>query len=215
MLVPALAAAGIAVYAGYLNDRNGVEKHLQETSRALSLVVDRQFGQAEALLWALSTSLTLHRKDYAAFDSRARAAIRIPDTWVVVEDEKGQVVNTLLPPGSAPPPTRSRNHWKGASTGTTRISNLFTGLVAKRPAVGIDTLVTTDDGSVLYISIITLADTMSRILIDQDLPPNWIGAIIDRDGTVVARNRDAARFLGHAATPENVRRARAGVGQGV
>jgi uncharacterized membrane protein len=52
LLIPALAAAGIAVYAGYRHDRQEVEKHLQETARALSLVVDRQFGQAEALLWA-------------------------------------------------------------------------------------------------------------------------------------------------------------------
>ncbi|MCC2652886.1 MAG: integral rane sensor hybrid histidine kinase, partial [Microvirga sp.] len=54
LLLPALAAAGMLVYAGYRHDRQAVEKHLQETARALSLVVDRQFGQAEALLWALS-----------------------------------------------------------------------------------------------------------------------------------------------------------------
>ncbi len=74
LLVPALAAAGMAVYAGYRHDRQEVEKHLQETARALSLLVDRQFGQAEALLWALSTSPQLKEKDYAGFDARARAA---------------------------------------------------------------------------------------------------------------------------------------------
>src|SRR5918997_5278945 len=86
LLIPALAAAGIIVYAGYRHDRQEVEKHLQETARALSLVVDRQFGQAEALLWALSTSPQLLEKDYAEFDARARAAIRLPDTWIVVAD---------------------------------------------------------------------------------------------------------------------------------
>ncbi|GGE02974.1 hypothetical protein GCM10011390_22280 [Aureimonas endophytica] len=215
MLVPALIAAGSAVYAGYLNDRTGVEKHLQETSRALSLVVDRQFGQAEALLWALSTSSQLRVKDYLAFDARARAAIRIPGTWVVVEDERGQVVNTLLPPGNALPVLSSRDHWKGAAEGTVRISNLFTGLVAKRPAVGVDTLITTADGSRLFVSVVTRADTMSQILIDQSLPQDWIGAILDRNGTVVARNKDSDRFVGHPATPENVRRVQAGVSQGV
>ena len=67
LLVPALATAGMTVYAGYRHDRQEVEKHLQETARALSLVVDRQFGQAEALLWALSTSPQLKEKDYAGF----------------------------------------------------------------------------------------------------------------------------------------------------
>ncbi|WP_134495939.1 hypothetical protein [Microvirga pakistanensis] len=88
LLIPALTAAGIAVYAGYRHDRHEIEKHLQETTRALSLVVNRQFGPAEALLWALSTSPQLLEKDYAALDARARAAIRLPGTWVVVADDE-------------------------------------------------------------------------------------------------------------------------------
>jgi PAS domain S-box-containing protein len=215
LLIPALAAAGIIIYAGYRHDRQEVEKHLQETARALSLVVDRQFGQAEALLWALSTSPQLHEKDYAGFDARARAAIRLPSTWVVVADDKGQVVNTLLPPGSPLPTVESKNHRKGLTAGTVRISNLFTGLMAGQPTVGIDTLVTTRDGSELYVSINMLASTVSRILQDQGLPPAWIGAIVDRNGTLVARTRDADRFVGKPATPENVQRVRAGVKQGV
>jgi len=215
LLLPALAAGGLVVYAGYRHDRQSVEKHLQETARALSLVIDRQFGQAEALLWALSTSPQLLEKDYAAFDARARAAIRIPGAWITVADDRGQVVNTLLPPGSPLPLINNRDHRKGLTVGTVRVSNLFTGFVAKQPAVGIDTLVTTDDGSELYVSMIMRADTVTRILADQGLPPTWIGAIVDRNGTVVARSRDAEQFVGRPATPENVERVRAEVRQGV
>jgi two-component sensor histidine kinase len=215
LLLPALAAAGLLVYAGYRHDRQAVEKHLQETARALSLVVDRQFGQAEALLWALSTSPQLLEKDYAAFDARARAAIRIPGAWVTVADDRGQVVNTLLPPGSPLPLIDNKDHRKGLTAGMVRISNLFTGFVAKQPAVGIDTLVTTDDGSELYITVIMRAATVSRVLADQGLPPTWIGAIVDRNGTVVARSRDVEQFVGRPATPENVERVRAGLREGV
>ncbi|RDI58055.1 sensor histidine kinase [Microvirga subterranea] len=215
LLLPALAAGGLLVYAGYRHDRQAVEKHLQETARALSLVVDRQFGQAEALLWALSTSPQLLEKDYAAFDARARAAIRLPGAWVSVADDRGQVVNTRLPPGSPLPLIDNRDHRKGLTVGTLRVSNLFSGLVAKQPTVGIDTLVRTDDGSELYISVNMLADTITRILADQGLPPTWIGAILDRNGTVVARSRDAAQFVGRPATPENVERVRAGMREGV
>jgi PAS domain S-box-containing protein len=215
LLVPALAAAGMAVYAGYRHDRQEVEKHLQETARALSLVVDRQFGQAEALMWALSTSPQLIDKDYAAFDARARAAIRLPATWVVVADDKGQVVNTLLPPGSPLPLIESKDHRKGLTPGTVRVSNLFTGFMAKQPTVGVDALVIARDGSELYVNINMLAGTVSRVLADQGLPPTWIGAILDRNGTVVARSRDPDQFVGKPATPENVERVKAGVRQGV
>jgi PAS domain S-box-containing protein len=215
LLIPALAAAGITVYAGYRHDRQEIEKHLQETARALSLVVDRQFGQAEALMWALSTSPQLLEKDYAEFDARARAAIRLPDTWIVVADERGQLVNTLLPPGSPLPVVESKDHRRGLTAGQIRISNLFNGLMAKQPTVGVDAVVLTKDGTELYISINMLAGTVSRILADQGLPPTWIGAIVDRNGTVVARSRDAERFVGKPATPENVERVRAGIRQGI
>jgi two-component sensor histidine kinase len=215
LLLPALAAAGMAVYAGYRHDRQAVEKHLQETARALSLVVDRQFGQAEALLWALSTSPQLLEKDYAGFDARARAAIRIPGAWVSVADDRGQVVNTRLPTGSPLPLIDNKDHRRGLTVGTVRVSNLFSGLVAKQPAVGIDTLVTTDDDSELYISVNMLANTVTRILVDQKLPLTWIGAIVDRNGTVVARSRDAEQFVGKPATPENVERVRTEVQEGI
>jgi hypothetical protein len=78
LLIPALAAAALAIYAGYHNDRQEVEKHLLGTTRALSLVVDRQFGQAEALLWSLAVSPQLKARDYVAFDALAREATRLP-----------------------------------------------------------------------------------------------------------------------------------------
>ncbi|MBQ0822460.1 PAS domain S-box protein [Microvirga sp. HBU67558] len=215
LVIPALAAAGIAVYAGYRHDRHEVEKHLQETARALSLVVDRQFGQAEALLWALSTSPQLLEKDYAAFDARARAAIRLPGTWVVVADDEKQLANTLLPPGSPLPIIPDNTYRKGLVPGTIRISNLFLGTAAKQPAVAVDTLVTTREGSELFVSVIMLAERVSRILADQGLPPSWIGTIMDRNGTVVARSRDAARFAGKPAPPDGVARVQTGVSQGV
>jgi hypothetical protein len=150
-------------------------------------------------------------KDYADFDARARVAIRTPDTWITVADDRGQVVNTLLPPGSPLPLVGSNDHRRGLTLGQVRVSNLFTGLVARQPSVGIDTLVKASDGSELYVSINMLAGSVSRILADQSLPPAWIGTILDRNGTVVARSRDAARFIGMPATTENVERVRAGV----
>jgi len=215
LLVPALAAAALTIYAGYRNERHEVEKHLLETTRALSLVVDRQFGQAEALLWSLAASPQLKARDYSGFDALARAATRLPGAWVVVEEPGQQVVNTRLPRGAPLPQTGTQKHWEGIAPGQVRVSNLFIGLVAKQPSVGVDTLITDGDGSQRYVSIIMPAETVSRVLADQGLPPTWIGAIIDRNGTVVARSRDADRFVGKPATPENVERVRAGVKQGI
>ena len=117
LLLPALAVAAVTLYAGWRHARQEVEKHLQETTRALSLVVDRQFGQAEALLWSLSVSRLLQARDYPAFDALARDAVRLPGAWVVVEEPGRQVVNTRLPPGSALPAVGNQDHWRGIEPG--------------------------------------------------------------------------------------------------
>jgi PAS domain S-box-containing protein len=215
LLIPTFAAAALALYTGYYRDRQEIQKHLLETGRALSLVLDRQFGQAEALLWALAASPILQTKDHAAFDALARRATRLPDAWVVVEEPGRQVVNTRLPPGSALPELQEQDHWKGITPGQVRVSNLFTGVVAKQPTVSVDTLVILDDGSPRYVSVIMPAAVVGRILSDQRLPPTWIGAIVDRNGTLVARSRNPEPFVGRPATMENVQRIQSGVEQGV
>jgi PAS domain S-box-containing protein len=215
LLLPALAAAAMTLHAGYRHDRAEIEKHLLETTRALSLVVDRQFGQAEALIWALSALPQLRTGDYAGFDALARQAMRLPSAWVVVEEPGRQVVNTRLPPGAALPETGSTEYWAGLVPGQVRVSNLFTGLVAQRPTISVDTLVERPDGTRLLVIVIMPAQTISAVLADQNLPPDWTGAIVDRQGVVVARSRDPDRFVGQPATPDNLDRIRAGLRQGV
>ncbi|WP_052002929.1 ATP-binding protein [Microvirga sp. BSC39] len=215
LLIPAFAAAALALYTGYYRDRQEIQKHLLETGRALSLVLDRQFGQAEALLWALAASPILQTKDYVAFDALARRATRLPEAWIVVEEPGRQVVNTRLPPGATLPELPVQDHWKGIAPGQVRVSNLFTGVVARQPTVSIDTLVILNDGSPRFIAVIMPAAVVGRILSDQRLPPTWVGAIVDRNGTMVARSRNPEPFIGKPATTENVQRIQSGLEQGV
>ncbi|KAA2233150.1 PAS domain-containing protein [Salinarimonas soli] len=214
ILVPALCASALMLYAGYRHGRLEVEKHLQETARALSLTVDRQLGQAEALLWSLSASPMLRMGNYAGFDTLAREAVRIPGAWVVVEEDGHQIVNTRLPPGSTLP-SPGTAYRQGVEPGQIRISNLFTGTVAKQPTVSVDILVDVGGGRQRHLSVIMQADTVARILADQALPNGWVGAIVDRNGAVVARSPDHQRFVGRPATGDNLERIKAGVSQGV
>lgn len=215
LLAPAFLAAGLILYVGYLHDREKVEKHLLETARALSLVVDRQFGQAEALLWSLAASPQLQARDYKAFDAFARKAIRLPDAWVLVEEPGRQVVNTRLPPGAILPNLSTQTHWNGHAPGQARVSNLFIGLVTKAPAVALDSLVVSPDGTPQYLSVLMPADAVSHILSDQGLPAPWTGAILDRNGTVVARSHNPDTVVGKPATESTVQRVQAGTTQGV
>ena len=120
-----------------------------------------------------------------------------------------------LPPGSALPAVGNQDHWRGIEPVRVRISNLFRGLVAQSPSVSVETIIRDPDGALQQIAVIMPADRVSQALADQRLPQPWVGAILDRNGTLVARSRDAERFVGRPATPDNVARVRGGVAQGV
>jgi signal transduction histidine kinase len=62
-----------------------------------------------------------------------------------------------------------------------------------------------------YLSVITLARSFDRLLTEQDLPPNWVRTVLDRNGIVVARNRESDRFVGVPGTPDVRRRIREGM----
>ena len=81
--------------------------------------------------------------------------------------------------------------------------------------MSVETIIRDPDGALRQIAVIMPADRVSQALADQRLPQPWVGAILDRNGTLVARSRDAERFVGRPATPDNVARVRGGVAQGV
>ncbi len=202
------------LYSAYGRDREQMERHLAETARALSLVVDRQFGQAEAALWALAASPHLDSGDLDGLDRLARRSVRIPESWFVLEERGRQVVNTLLPRGTALPELENQDYWASASTERPHVSHLFRGTLARQPTFATSLLVERG-GRTFHLSIVTLSKAFDRLLSEQGLPPSWVGAVLDQNGIVVARTREAERFVGSPGTPDVVKRVREGVERGV
>jgi diguanylate cyclase (GGDEF)-like protein len=63
------------------------------------------------------------------------------------------------------------------------------------------------DGEILYsLNIGMQPRQIGEILKRHPLPDGWLVAVIDNSGTIVARTRDAERFVGQKAVPELVER---------
>jgi signal transduction histidine kinase/ActR/RegA family two-component response regulator len=203
---PAALTTALLVNDAYRQQREITHRQLLETTRALSLVVDRQIGQAQTLLEALATSPYLDEGNLAAFDHQARAAIRNGGMRVVLLDmDYRQLVNTVVPFGSGlpvVPPTETGVRWTSMVDSRVKLSNLVMGRLPAQPIFML-TLPVVKDGELRYrLSVVIQADTLNLILQEQRLPPSWIGTIIDQDGIVVARTRDAGRYVGHPATAD-------------
>jgi signal transduction histidine kinase len=81
------------------------------------------------------------------------------------------------------------------------ISDLYIGGMTRRPVLSVEVPIIRD-GKVIYdLSIGLFPERKSAILRQQHLPDAWIAGVIDSMGTIIARSRDEAQFVGQKATP--------------
>ena len=202
-LLPAALAGTLLLAYTYLEERTAAARQLQNTARALSIVVDRQLSQAEALMQALATAPSLLSGDFETFDRQARAANPIPGSWIVLRDTTGaQRVNTRLPPGAELPHDRGvREQISSLVAGGPHVSNLIATSNSGKAVFGIDIPVSRD-GAVAYdLAIVIPPSIFDQIFTEQRLPENWIGIIVDRDGVLVRRSYKGDETTGREVLP--------------
>ncbi len=198
LVFPAAIAGILLLTYTYSKDRAAATYQLQTTARALSIVVDRQLGEAMELGQALSTAPSLTEGNFEAFDRQARIADSIGGSWVVVRDVDGrQRVNTRFPPGAAlPTETETALQRRDRVLRGAYVSNLI--ISADSPGSRVAVVVPAlRDGRFIYEVDIALRPAgLDRIFRDQQLPPQWVGVIVDRDGIIVRRSRDPDNSVG-------------------
>src|SRR3954464_15042383 len=87
VLVPAILAGALGIAFVYAEERGVNQRSLQETSRAMALIVDRELATREVLLKALATSPALARGDFAAFHEHARIIAGDQGTVILLSDD--------------------------------------------------------------------------------------------------------------------------------
>jgi signal transduction histidine kinase len=202
VVLSCLAAAAWAVASTYAREKAAMEQAVRETARALSLVVDRELGRREAVAWTLATSPSLRAGDLRAFHLQAAQATAGTTGWVVLFGPDGMLVNTSLPPGTElPRRPNGRPTVRVTDSGAT-VSDLFRGPATDRWVLAISVPIRQPDMTGYGISVVVPAEDMQRVIDDQKLAPGWIATIADRQGTIVARQPDAPKWLGHSVTPD-------------
>ena len=220
VLLVLAALLPVLVFTGFIFSQHVKLKHaeiyrgMRDTARALSLAVDREIGQVRAVAETLATSSYLDSKHFKAFyDLSSRAAIKFKGSWIVLFDRSGQqIVNTLRPFGTPLPNTllqaspvdgsdslrRGSPHTvqKVISSGQPVITDVFIGIVSGRPSVSINVPVIRNGEVVYVLTMGILAEELADVLVEQRLPSDWFGVIVDRNGIIISRQPGGEKFVG-------------------
>ncbi len=203
-VIPVLAFAGISLAVFNKHSHEATGRALVETARALSVVIDQQVAASTSVLESLATSDKLRRGDLKGFDRKARAVLATQPRWqsIVLLDADGrQLINTVSPLGTPLPKTANPELIaRVVETRAPSVSDLFTGNASRRRLIAV-TVPVVHDGSVRYVLGATFAPTsFTDVLLQQRVPSSGIGTLLDRNRVIIARTRDADRFLGQPGT---------------
>ena len=203
-----LLALGLAVqYVEYENDRAVANERTLELARGVALQVSREVEADVRALQVLAKAGRLRRGAIEAFRELAESALtdRLEGANIMVVDERGQqLLNTALPPGTPLPPRQSLDNTREVfGSGEPRVSNVYFGVIVKRPAVAIEVPVKDDTGRVMYSLVLDpRPDTFADIIRRQGARKGVVIELFDREGTLIARAPDSNKYSGQKVAPE-------------
>ncbi|CAB3632419.1 MULTISPECIES: diguanylate cyclase [Achromobacter] len=203
-IAPALAVSSIAVYESYLIQKERIFRDTIFLARNLTAILDREMTGVEAGLQMLASSPDLVGGDLGGFHQRAREAIKfqIVDSYVLTDKEGRQVVNTMVPYGTPLPSS-------GVSQELARVfrarepvlSSLFIGALSGTPTIALGVPVVRGDEVIYSLNVGLSPDRIGNVLGRRGLPDGWVAAVLDKNGTIIARTRDPEKFVGQKAVP--------------
>jgi PAS domain S-box-containing protein len=202
-LVPALAFSAYLLWNFISFERRSYEQQLQQSAIDLSHDIDRDIEGLIVKLSTLATSPSLRRRDLAEFHAQATEASVHGSNIVVLDLSLQQIVNTLVPYGTALPQAADRDtSLRAIASKSPQVSDLFTGAVAGNLRLNVVVPVI-EQGEVQFVLLLAFfPDQMLQLMHGQTLPHGWVSTLSDREGRVIARSELHERFLGTALSPD-------------
>lgn len=201
-VVPAALMVGGLIAYEYQRERAQLTAGAIAMARTLVFAVDQRLLVTRAGLTALATSPSLRTPNLASFYDEATETV--PDVSaeniVLLGSDGEMLLNTLKPFGTPLPRNRASQLTNVLHTGKPVFADLFMGAVANQARVAVGVPVT-HEGKVTYsINASITPERLQAILLGQRLPTDWIAAIADNTGTIVARTANQQRFVGARIT---------------
>ncbi|MCW8088485.1 ATP-binding protein [Roseococcus sp. MDT2-1-1] len=195
MLLPLLALMAVLLVEVVTDQRSRHEEVARNSATRIARALDRGLVALGAMADVLATSDHLLAGDFDAFRARVQQLPRGAEAEVVVRDAYGRVLvdseNLLSVEEDVTAAEQAR------ASGRMRVSGYLTTGAGTGPVFAV-TVPVPDAGLARgwLLSLHVPLSALGKLLAPEDVPAGMTATITARDGTILARSRDAARHVG-------------------
>ena len=214
--VPFIAFAAVLARHTATVQTRSFARDVTAVAHALSLAMDNQVVLYRTAMEALGRSPALARGDLAAFHIEMQAASALLNGTVSLSRGDGeQVLNSRHPAGTVlPRRSQAAQAVQVAVTGQAWVSDLTRSALTGQMQVTVNVPVPAPGnvplpasgaqpaGPPWVLAIALPRELIEAMLRSQRLPPDWIGAVVDRGGLFLARTLDHDARLGTPASKD-------------
>jgi hypothetical protein len=204
-ILPLLVFTTWTVLEMHREERARAERALTETARALRLAVDGELAATVAALDALATSRDLDSGNLSAFYAQASLLQQRHPGWTTIaltEPGGKEILNVLRPLGATLPPGGGdpEDVRRVVAIAKPVIGDAFVGPLSGSWVLAIRVPVIRSRQVRYVLTAMVLTSELRDVLLGQRLSPEWIGTILDRKRTIIARTRGEEQFIGQPAS---------------
>src|SRR3569832_359276 len=203
ILVPAFLAAAIGIGYLYSEQQDSYRQSLRETTRALSLVLDKEIAGREAILQTLAASPALAKNDVASFNDQTSRIASERSSAIFLCDRTGRrIASAQLKPidDEAAMLDMLAELRKRQGGEEALVSNLYAASNGKDARFALQIPVMQNKQVMNYLAMTVPVRQLQTVMESRPLPAGWIVSIVDRNGTVVARNKEPEIYVSQSAT---------------
>jgi PAS domain S-box-containing protein len=183
-------------------ERSTQERGLLETTRALTLAVDREFESIITTLHALGTSEHLDSDKLTEFYRICTRILQRQSNWIaifLVDSSGRQLFNITKPLGVPLAGVIEREPFNEALRGGTSVIGNFSAHMSNGAIVTVYVPVLRQDKVKYVLAVGVEPQAFAGVLGQQKLPAEWIGTVLDRKKIIVARTHSPELFVGKPA----------------
>lgn len=203
VVVPLLAFSAFLVIRSAEHEQEILGATVRDRARAVARSLEGELAGLRSQLFILANSTVVEPGNLGELRARANAVFGQRNLAFVLSGPDGkEILDTRLPPDAPLPdsPDKQSIHYV-TDWGLPSVSDLTRSPKTHAPAVMIHVPVLRQ-GTVAYVASLDVMPALERVLEQQQLPPGWLGTILDRQGYTLARTLDAQQFIGRLGSPD-------------